>query len=165
MFVVHGTKKMLDRVGPATTDPATQSTTRMGSWYATPLFWRPQVSLFVNEPTRLPVLVHLAPSGSVVRRFVDVLAAVLDELGLPHALIAEEVDEMADYRIAKTANRSVLGSMNDFTFLADAYGRGESPEDLLRLSLRLAGTPCGPLMDRSGFPDQEVRALFATPVS
>ena len=165
MFVVHGTKKMLDRIGPATTGPEAESTTRLGSWYATPLFWRPQVALLVNEPTRLPVLVHLAPSHGVIPRFVDALATVLDELGLRHGLIADEIDQMADYRVTKTANRSVIGTMNDFTFLADTYGRGESMEDLVRLSLKLAGTPCGPLMARSGYPDQEVRALFAQSAS
>ena len=61
---------------------------------------------------------------------MDALAAVLDELGLRHSLIAGEIVQMADYRIAKTANRSALRTMNDLSFLADAYGRGKSGEDL-----------------------------------
>ena len=48
---------------------------------------------------------------------------------------------MRDRRLAKTSNRSVVGIMNEFTFLAEAY-RGDTPgPDLLALALRLATTP------------------------
>ena len=67
--------------------------------------------------------------------------------------------ESANY--AKTANRSVVGSMNDFVFLAEHYLAGGFPHDLLALSLRMAGTPCGPLRMGHGFPDLEVKALVA----
>ncbi|MEZ5244113.1 MAG: hypothetical protein R2707_03385 [Acidimicrobiales bacterium] len=33
------------------------------------------------------------------------------------------------------------------------------PHDLLALSLRMAGTPCGPLRKSTGFPDLEVAAV------
>ena len=161
MFVLHATKKLLERLGPATTDPLAESTTAMGSWYGTALFWRPQVALFMNETTLLPVLVHLAPAHTVVPRFADSLAAVLDELDVPYPLVAREVELMADHQLTKTANRSVVGMLNEFTYLADAHGRAETSSDLVRLSLTLAGTPCGPLRARSGFPDREVSALFA----
>ena len=67
---------------------------------------------------------------------------------------------MAEHQLAKTANRSVVGMMNEFSYLADAHGRAETTADLLQMSLRLAGTLCGPLRSRSGFPDHEVSALF-----
>lgn len=41
MLVVHTTKKLPDRVGAPTVDPDTSSSTILGSWYATALFWRP----------------------------------------------------------------------------------------------------------------------------
>ena len=161
MFVLHAPKKLLARLGPVSTDLSGESTTVLGSWYGTALFWRPQVTLFVNELTLLPVLVHLAPAQTVVTRFVDTLAAVLDELSVPHAVVAHEVELMGEHRLAKTVNRSVVGVMNEFSYLADAYGRAESSAGLIRLSLALAGTPCGPLRSRSGFPDREVAALFS----
>ena len=37
-------------------------------------------------------------------------------------------------------NRSVVGTMNEFAFLAEAYREGM---DLLARSMRLADTPCG----------------------
>jgi len=160
MFVLHATKKLLERLGSATADPSVRSTTVMGSWYGTAIFWRPQVALFVNETTLLPVLVHLAPARTVFPRFAESLAAVLGELGVPHPLVAREIQLMAEHQLAKTANRSVVGMMNEFSFLADAHGRAQTTSDLLRLSVTLAGTPCGPLRSRSGFPELEVSALF-----
>jgi hypothetical protein len=94
--MLHCTKKLLDRLGSPTTGPLVETTTAMGSWYGTALFWRPQVALFVNETTLLPVLVHLAPARTVVPRLADYLAAVLDELGVPRPLVATEIEQMAE---------------------------------------------------------------------
>ena len=68
MLTVRGTKKFLDRVGRPTTDPP-PSTTVLGDWYASVLFWRPQVALFVNATTFVPVLTPLAPASGAVARF------------------------------------------------------------------------------------------------
>lgn len=48
MLIVRATKKLLDRIGPPDLDEADQPTTMLGQWYATALFWKPQVALFVN---------------------------------------------------------------------------------------------------------------------
>ena len=64
MIVVHGTKKFLDRVGIPDPTPG-QSTSILGTWYATVLFARPQIALFVNERTLLPVLTPMAPAGTI----------------------------------------------------------------------------------------------------
>jgi hypothetical protein len=63
MFAVRGTKKFLDRVrGAAPSLDVEPASNIKGAWYATVLFWRPQVALFVNEPTCLPLFVPLAPA-------------------------------------------------------------------------------------------------------
>lgn len=69
MLLVRATKKLLDRVGPPNAEPDAESTTLLGQWYATALFWRPQVALFVNELTLLPVLMPLAPAATLLNRF------------------------------------------------------------------------------------------------
>jgi hypothetical protein len=63
--------------------------------------------------------------------------------GVPAPLIEAEHHEALDPRVASTANRSLVGVMNEFAFLVDAH-RAEGPE-LVSLSMRLATTPCGPL--------------------
>lgn len=158
MFVVHGTKKFRERVKRPLTS-AEEATTTLGNWYATVLFWRPQVALFVNEPTLLPVLMPLAPAAKVLDRFPEAAAWVFQAHGLDPAFIEREVAEMANYQLAKTTNRSVVGIMNEFTYLGGVYRTGDGAEDLIGLSLWLAHTPCSPLYGRHVSPD---RALAAT---
>jgi hypothetical protein len=150
MFVLHATKKLLDRIGPPE-DAAADASTALGNWYATALFWKPQVALFVNEPTLLPVFLPLAPASTLVRRFAPALAATLAAHGVDARFIDAELAAMAEYRLAKTNNRS----------LADARRARGGVEDLLSLSLSLAQTPCSPLANRHGFPDRELHALIA----
>jgi hypothetical protein len=87
----------------------------------------------------------------------DVLGAHNADAGF----IAAELAEMRELRLAKTSNRSVVGMMNEFTFLAESHlGIGAQP-DLLGLSVRLAATPCGPLYKRHVYPYRELAALLA----
>jgi hypothetical protein len=75
---------------------------------------------------------------------------------------------MRDRRLAKTANRSVVGTMNEFTFLAEAHRGDARAPDLLALAIRLAATPCGPLCSKHISPDRETGcavALFAPPAN
>jgi hypothetical protein len=160
VLIVRATKKLLDRIGPPNLGEGEQSTTLMGQWYATAMFWKPQVALFVNEPTLLPVLMPLAPAATLLARFPRQLAAVLAAHRTPDAVIAEEQRQMRDRRLAMTANRSVVGIMNEFTFLAETY-RGDTPApDLLALATGLATTPCGPLYSKHISPDRELDALL-----
>ncbi|WTY87435.1 hypothetical protein OG589_37520 [Sphaerisporangium sp. NBC_01403] len=80
--------------------------------------------------------------------------------GTPDTIAGEELQQMRDRRLAKTANRSVVGIMNEFTYLAETY-RGDTPAtDLLGLAMRLATTPCGPLYSKHISPDRELQALL-----
>jgi hypothetical protein len=159
VLIVRATKKLLDRIGPPNLGEKEQSTTLMGQWYATAAFWKPHVALFVNEATLLPVLMPLAPAATLLARFPRQVAAVLAAHGTPDTVIDEELRQMRDRRLAKTANRSVVGIMNEFTFLAETY-RGDTPvPDLLALAMRLATTPCGPLYSKQVSPDRELDAL------
>jgi hypothetical protein len=159
VLIVRATKKLLARVGSPSLGAGEQSTTLLGQWYATALFWRPQVALFVSEPTLLPVLMPLAPAATVLARFPEQVAAVLAAHGTPDAVIDEEQRQMRDRRLAKTANRSVVGIMNEFTYLAESYRGDTAAPDLLALAVRLAATPCGPLYSKHVSPDRELAAL------
>ncbi len=159
MFVVHGTKKFRDRVKGPRAEPVQQSTTALGAWYATALFWKPHVALFVNESTLLPVLMPLAPAATVLRRFPTALAEVLRAHPVDDAFVEREVAQMSECELAPTKNRSVVGVMNDFAYLAGEYGEARGGYDLLALSLWLSQTPCGPLRARHESPDRELAAL------
>jgi hypothetical protein len=161
VLVIHATKKLRDRLKTAPPHGVEASTTALGDWYGTVLFWRPQVALFVNETTLLPVLVPLAQSATLVKRFAPALAEVLAAHGAAQDFIEAEMGEMGDWRLAKTANRSVVGIMTEFTYLAEAHADDRGEPNLLELSLRLSETPCGPLYKRHGSPDCELAAYLS----
>ncbi len=161
MYIVHGTRKLLERMGaPARAEPG-DPTTVLGDWYATVLFWKRQVGLFVNESTLLPVLLPFAPAATVVVRFPMALATVLRRHGIGDAFIEGECEAMSDHALATTSNRSVVGMMTEFAFLAGAYAESAEAVDLVDLSLWLSRTPCGPLYSRHGSPDRELAAHIA----
>ena len=161
VFVVHGTRKFLDRVSGPTAAPIDQSTTALGDWYATLLFWKPHVALFVNESTLLPVLMPFAPAATIIDRFPTAVAPVLRAHCLSDSFIEHEVAEMTDHRLATTKNRSVIGIMNEFAHLGGAYRSSNGVHDLVALSLRLAETPCRPLYARHVSPNRELAAFAA----
>jgi hypothetical protein len=159
MFTLHCTQKLLDRIKQPIVEAPPSPSTTLGNWYAHALFWTPQVALLVNERTLLPVLMPLAPAATLLVRFPTHLATVLRELGLSSQFVASEVDAMSDAAIAKTANRRVLGTMNEFAFLADGYREYLESPDLLSLAIKLSDTPCGPLKGNS--PARVLREMMA----
>lgn len=161
MVIVRATRKLLQRLGPPLPDDRV-STGLLGEWYATYLPWRPrQVALMVNERTLLPLLMPLAPADTFLDRFPDELFALLEAHRIPASVIAVEVASARNARLAMTVNRSLLGSMNEFAFLAEIHRSKGTDNDLLDLSLTLSRTPCGPLYSRHVSPDREVAALLS----
>jgi len=69
VYSVLATKKLLDRMRETVAAPVTEPMTKLGNWYAKPLFWKPQYALFVNERTFLPDLAPLAHAATLLRRF------------------------------------------------------------------------------------------------
>ena len=161
MFVVRGTKKLLDRVGKVDAADERPSTNVLGDWYATAWFWRPQVALFVNELTLLPVLLPMAPASTVVQRCVLGLPETFSDYGLDPRFVEAEVADMAQHRLATIVSRSVLGVTNEFKYMADGYLHRADDVELMELALWLAQTPCGPLYQSHVSPDRELRAVVA----
>lgn len=160
MFTLHCTQKLRDRIKPDLAPPGPRDTL-LGNWYATALFWKPQVALLVSERTLLPVLMPLAPVTTLVRRFPEQLTLVLKAHGVGADAIAQEVWRMGDVAYAKTANRSVVGMLNEFTFLAECW-RPRLGEDLVAISLKLAETPCSPLHKGPVSPDRALWEVMKT---
>jgi hypothetical protein len=160
VLIVRATNKLLQHVGPPTLQEGEQSTTLFGQWYATALFWKPQIALLVNEPTLLPVLMPLAPAATWPARIGQQVATVLAAHATPTTVIDQELWHIRDCRLAKTTNRSVVGIMNEFTYLAEAHHDHHPGQDLLDLAMQLATTPCGPLYTKNISPDRELAALL-----
>jgi hypothetical protein len=159
MFFIHATKKLLGRAKQPELKAVEPPTTALGNWYATALFWKPQLALLVNEQTLLPVLMPLVPAATLAERFPQQLALVLAAHGVSQTFIVAELAQMREAKYAKTTNRSVVGVMNQFEYLAEGYSEDFAMVHLLALSLRLAETPCSPLYKSSVTPKRALQGV------
>lgn len=158
MLVIRGTKKLRDRVKGSAAADDDVSTTELGDWFATALFWRPQVALLVNTRTFLPVFMELAPAAALLDRAPTAIEEVLRRHGVNDSFLTAEREAMSEVRIAPTNDRSVLGVMNEFAIHGEQHQWME-PVDLVQLSVNLASTLLGPLDKRGGSPDRELSAV------
>ena len=164
MVVIHGTQRFRGRVPERPAADGSQdgsqdgSSMWLGAWYATLLRWRPMVALFVNDSTLLPVLVPMAPAATLLRRFPTSVSDVLTAHRVRGDLVASCLADMTTVRVRPTVSRSVVGVVNEFSYLADTV-RDDYRDDLVGLSVRLASTPCSPLYGRHISPDRELAAL------
>lgn len=160
MLIVRATKKLSRLTGPWTAPEDDRGTTLLGPWYATVLFWRPRVALLVNESTLLPALLPLAPAATLSSRIAEQITAVLIAHHVPAAIIDQERRHMETCQLGATTNRSVVGVMTEFARLAEIHHDADPAMDLVRLAVRLAATPCGPLYGRNVSPDRELAATL-----
>lgn len=100
MYQLHCTKKLLDRIKPSAIARDGASGTLLGNWYATALFWKPQVALLVNEKTLLPVMMPLAPATDLATRFLENLASVFMAHGMPPQFIEHELAQKSEVQYA-----------------------------------------------------------------
>ena len=160
VVIIRATQKLMARLAAPAASADDASTTMLGDWYATLLTWRPrQVALLMSETTLLPVMVPLAPASTLLERFPAQLAEVLRRHRVDEAVIAMECSGTVQHRLAPTVSRSLVGSMNEFRYLASAQRAGRPDPNLIELSVRLSRTPCGPLYGRHVSPDRELLAL------
>lgn len=147
MVVIRCTRKLLDRVKPPVMAPVDAAGDNLlGDWYATVLFVRPAwLVAAISSRTLLPVVLPAAPVREVGLRLCDAVAGHLGLLEAPSDLLQEEIAAMHSAVYTKTASRRVLGSLNDFCGMIEAY-RERWPEMSERaIEDRLARVPCSPL--------------------
>jgi len=158
VVVFRCTRKLLDRLAGPTASPSARSTTALGDWYFTLVFAKPQwLLLGVSEKSRLPVVLPARELRTMTPRFQQALDRVLHDLGISEEAISVERRSMEEIATARTTDRHVLGSVNEFVRtirFALEHGLDRSLHDL---SLWLADTPILPLKD---FPDRMTRRLL-----
>ncbi len=120
---------------------------RLGDWYANLLnVERHRLVICMSEQTLLPVVVPNKDPGRLRERVRDAVENLLITLGVPTEVALTEIAGMEAMPFGSTANRSVLGSMNDFVFQAKHYFHAATETVYLNeLEIWLAETPCKPL--------------------
>ena len=147
MVVLRCTQKLLARLRQADNLADVESTTRLGDWYGNILrIGRRQHLLFISERSRLPVVLPITESKRLGTVFPDAVCERLAIVGIAAADIADERMRTSELAFGRTRNRSLLGTLHDFAFMAQSVvarrTEPESPEDLMRF---LARTPILPL--------------------
>lgn len=159
VFTVHGTKTFLDRQKGREVGLPVEPSTLFGSWYATLLGWRPDVALFVNDVTFLPVFVPFGPASSLLTRFPAAAGEVMAAIGIPLTVIASELVEMGSVVLAKTGDRQKVGVMVEQAFTAARFvERGSDRNDLTGLAVAIGGLLIGPLYKPKDGPGRPVEA-------
>jgi hypothetical protein len=159
MFYLHCSKQLLDRVSSGLSEPAGTGGNILGNWYAKVIFSKPQVALFVNERTLLPVLMPLAPASSLVERFPQYLFKVLLSQGVSESFMQQELNYLDEVVYCKSTNRSIIGILNMFTYHLESYQSIHYANDWYVLSMMMADTPCGPLYKSTITPGNALREL------
>jgi hypothetical protein len=160
MVVLRCTQQLLLRLKQFGDLLPVESTTRLGDWYGNILpIGRRQHLLFISERSRLPVVIPIREVKRLGTVFPDAVCERLAVVGVTIEDIADERTRMSEIAFGRTSNRSLLGTLNDFAFMAKSGDarrtEPESPEQLMRF---LSKTPILPLDGAS--PIELTRAAF-----
>lgn len=164
MVVLRATRKVLRSLPPP--DPVSaKSGGALGDWYANRLVVdRRPLLVLVSSESLLAILI----SGREVRTLPDRLARVvadrLERLRIDRFVIEAEVTTMAPVRVGGTVDRSVVGSLVEFTRAVPHYLPIKEWNDttLSFVEARLGETPCRVTgrMEMTLWPAQGARKLL-----
>lgn len=159
------TQKLLRRLGVSKPDAMhLMPTNALGNWYANLIYvGRAQFVMATNERSLLTVLLPATNlKKSLVPNLCEATFLLLQQIGVDPVRAAREVEAMQPTYIGRTENRSVLGSMNDFSRILDWEVRdGLAPMEIM---LRFAETPMTGVVLKDGshgFPAEAACRLLA----
>jgi hypothetical protein len=150
MYTIRCTQVLLKKLGLKVRDLSTggepTATTCLGDWYANRLnLGHKRFLLCTNEQSLLTVVVPAKDLRSLPSRLADAVGRLLQTLGVPVNQIAAELSQMEASRYGRTTSRVVLGSMNDFAWLAEGYILEGGMEDLNAVSKMISESPSSPI--------------------
>jgi hypothetical protein len=117
MLTIRCTQKLLRRVGMLPKVETAPPTTVLGDWYANIVFTRPQqLVLCMNERSLLVVLLPAQNFRNAAPQFQEQVSSLLARIGVSADAVAAEKQAMSEVRFGPTANRSVLGCLNEAAF-------------------------------------------------
>jgi hypothetical protein len=159
MVVLRCTQQLLLRLKRFDDPPPDASTTLLGDWYGNVIrMGRRHALLFISAHSRLPVLIPVRQANRLAVVFPDTVCAALAVLGVPQSAIDEERSRMSDVAFGSTNSRTLLGTLNDFSFMARAHFITARQTDLEDIARGLARTPILPL--KGARPIDLTRNLF-----
>lgn len=154
MRILHCTRKLLKELEVPFVEPdkIPEPTEGLGNWYANLLrIERKKCLLFTNEKTLYSFLIPKvlkANLKNIEEEFLINLSYNLQAEGFGLEVINRVMQEYQEIVFAKTSNRQVLGSMNEFAFEYDFFIRREGGLEKARIfevNKHINRTPLSPL--------------------
>ena len=141
MVTLRCTQKLLKRLRVEPEAETPPPTNALGNWYANLIYFgRLQVVMATSE---LSLLTIVLPADklrkSLVPNLCEATVALLRNVGVDSMRAIQEAEHMQEVRYARTADRSVLGSMNDLSRCLEGYLYGGV--GLMEAMVRLAKMP------------------------
>jgi hypothetical protein len=140
VLTLRCTRRVLTRFQATPSSAPVTPTTRLGDWYVGWVPRRRALLLFMNERTLLAVLIGAAPIATALDRWRRSTFDLLVALGIDGEAAGDELDAMRDIGFAATANRRVLGCLNEATQVLRLLQVDDHPRRLFDAELHLAGT-------------------------
>ena len=141
MVMLRCSQSLLKRLRrPIEDKPATSC---LGDWYARPIFAKPRhVVLCTNERSLLCFVIPLAPIVDFIDRFRTAATHRIRQIPAPPELLDGEQAMLAEVSPGRARSRSVISTMNHFTYGAKFWLDERPDGDLEELGLWLCDTPC-----------------------
>jgi hypothetical protein len=159
MVVLRCTQQLLHRLKRFDDEPAVTSTTRLGDWYGNIIrMGNRHVLLFISERSRLPVLIPIRQANKLGTVLPDAVSEMLAWIRIPEEVLIEERQQMSEVGFGRTNSRSLLGTMNDFSFGVRVHFMTSRGESLENIGKAIAETPIMPL--KGECPIDLTRAAF-----
>lgn len=161
MMIIRPTATLAKRMKVKLQSNESESTTSLGDWYAIDIVLdRKQFIMCVSSKPRLAVILDAAPYAKFPDRLSDAVTELLKAIGVTDSNIQNERIHMDQFVLAKTINKSILGTLNDYRHQLEAvvhYDRLDL-NDTLKLSLYLSKTISLALPE--GYPRDAALKLF-----
>ncbi|MBL7688078.1 MAG: hypothetical protein JNJ49_08575 [Bdellovibrionaceae bacterium] len=161
MIIIRPTASLAKRMKEKLEITDETSTAQMGDWYANDIVLnRKQFILCASSTSRLAVILDAAPYVTFPDRLTDAVSGVLRAIGVDESKIQEERAQMNEFKLAKTANKSILGSLNEYKFQLETYAHMERLDfnDPLEMSLMLSKVIS--LVIPEGYPKDAALKIF-----
>jgi len=139
LVALRCTQRLLRRLRTEFAAEVPEAGNALGHWYANVLtFNRTAYVIALSERSLLSVVLPGAPFSTLAARFPAALSQLLHALGVSESQVTTEVAATSPLVIAATANRRVLGCLNQFAFELSIHFSDEPHTGLLERELWLS---------------------------
>lgn len=166
MIIIRPTASLAKRMKIKLQACELKSDTTLGDWFALDfVLSRKQFIMCVSQKSRLAVVVNAAPYSTFTDRIQNAICELLKVIGVTDSNIDSERLKMTPVVLAKTDDKSILGTMNDYRFQLEYNDnvRRLDLNDPLKMSMYLSEVISLVLPD--GYPLDTALKLFGQELS